>query len=85
MRDRRIGKFSLTRHVIDECPDVARAVLRDVLIYRAEAMWHADVIEYVGAHPSFAVKPDGEVAPEYMAEIKTRGDGAVERVTWKRV
>lgn len=82
MQDRRIGKFTISRHIVDECPDVARAVLRDVLIVRAEAMWHMDRIEYVGAHPAFAAKPDGEMPPEYMPEIKARGDGSVESVKW---
>lgn len=84
-KDRRIGKFSINRHTLDECPEVARAVLRDVIVLRAEAMWDANRIEYVGVHPSFAVKPDGEIAPEYTAEIKTKGDGSVEHVTWKPV
>lgn len=85
MRDRRIGKFSLHRHLLDECPDCARAILRDVIVLRAEAMWHADRIDYVGVHPSFAIKEDGEDPPEYDAEIEVRGDGTVdvERVTWK--
>jgi hypothetical protein len=71
--------------MIDECPEQVRVALRDVIVLRAEMIYHADRIEYVGVHPSFAVKPDGEEPGAYVAEIKCKGDGSVERVTWKPV
>lgn len=83
MRDRRIGKFSLGFHLIDNCPEQVRAALRDVIVLRAETMYHASRIDYVGVHPSFATKPDAQEPREYIAEIKCKGDGSVESVTWR--
>lgn len=85
MQERRIGKFSLDLHLIDNCPDQVRAALRDMIVLRAECLHHANRIEYVAMHPSFAVKPDREEPREYLADIKCNGDGSVERVTWKPV
>jgi len=85
MRDNRIGKFTLNRHMVDECPDQARAVLRDMLVLRAEAMWHRNEIEYIAAHPAFETLGLNAEPPKYVAEIRCRADGAVERVTWTKV
>lgn len=85
MLDRRIGTFEIDLFCIEERPEQARAVFKDVIVLRAEAMHHAGNIEYIGIHPSFAVCPLGNVPPKYVAEIKTKGDDSVERVTWKPV
>lgn len=83
MKDRRIGKFTISKHMIDECPLQVLAVMKDMIIIRAEFLYYSDEVEYVGIHPSFEVKPDGEVPRSYTADIKARSDGTVDSVKWR--
>ena len=85
MKDRRVGRFSLSRHLIDECPDQVRAALRDVIVIRAEYMGYRDAVEYDAIHPSFAATPDGSRPQEYLPEITVKGDGTVQFVKWKPI
>ena len=85
MRDRRIGRFNIDVHIIHERPELARAVLRDVIVLRAECLDYAHCFDYVGVHPSFAVLPVGQMVPAYTADITCKGDGSVESITWKPI
>ena len=85
MRDRRIGKFTVDLHLIDNCADQVRVMMKDVLVLRAECLHHKHCIEYVGIHPAFSAIPDGYEPPPYTAEVRCKGDGTVEKVTWRPV
>lgn len=85
MRDRRLGRFTISFHTVDECPEIARALLRDMIVLRVEAETFNLQYAYVGAHPSFVVVPLGTQAPDYSAEITTGGDGRVTAVKWVKL
>ena len=82
MKDTRIGKFTIDQYVINERPHHVLALMKDMIIVRAEYMWAHHGIEYMGIHPDFAALPPGQVAPEYVPIISTRGDGSVDKVKW---
>lgn len=84
MKDKRAGRFRLSRYQIDERPEQIRAALKDMIVIEARYLGYSDQIEYVGLHPSFAPVSDFEMVPEYLEEIKTRGDGSVEHVAWRK-
>ena len=83
MKDRRLGKFKINRHIIDECPHQVLAIMKNMIIVRAEMHWAFDGIEYVGIHPAFAAVPHGQMMPEYYPAITTNGDATVRKVEWK--
>lgn len=75
---RRIGRFTIGRTVIEDTPEVALAVMRKVIVVRAEMMYAADTVEYVALSPDFQVVEGGCSAPEYrviVTEIPTSGVG----------
>ena len=74
MRDRRLGQFSIPFELIDEAPDVARAVVHGVIVVRAEAMFATGRIAYVGISDAFDPVETGAVPPTYEAVVegKTR-------------
>lgn len=83
MKDKRYGKFRINSHIIDECPHQVLAIMKDMIIVRAEMHWAFDGIEYVGIHPAFAAVPPGQMMPEYYPAITTNGDATVRKVEWK--
>jgi hypothetical protein len=67
MSDRRFGKFSLSVDLIDRRPDLARQILRDVIVLNAVPGLE-DYINYTGLHPSFDFVPIGSDIPQYVPE-----------------
>lgn len=75
---RRIGRF----HVLDchvwEQPEVARAVLRDVIVLKCEYQAWASRFEYIGLHPVFEFSPLHLMVPDYLPTVTMHNnDGAV--------
>ena len=66
--ERRIGRFHIDRHLIDNQPEDVLRLLRDILIVRAEMRYDRDAIEYVGISENFAPVPEGCITPEYYIE-----------------
>lgn len=66
--ERRIGRFRIDRHLIDNRPEDVLRLLRDILIVRAELSYEYDAIEYVGISEQFASVPEGCITPEYFIE-----------------
>jgi len=73
----RYGKFSIQRDLIYEGSN-ALLMLRDVLVTRAESIFHLDAIEYIGISKHFEDVELGAVIPRYFAEI----DELYKTVTW---
>jgi hypothetical protein len=73
-----LGKFRISRELIQKSPEAALAVLEGCLVVRAELQWESDAIEYVALHPDFDELQPGEIAPTYEAIIS---DG---RRRWER-
>src|SRR5262245_25538401 len=72
MTDRRIGRFTIDLHIVHTKPDLARMILRDVLVLRAEALDYAHCMEYVGEHPEFALLNRYGTVPLYERDIVQR-------------
>jgi hypothetical protein len=84
VKDKRIGRFSVSRYEVDERPHVVRKVMKDVIVLRAEFMGYSDRIEYHGIHASFAAIGEAEEPPLYLIEVTQNGDGSVGKVKWVR-
>lgn len=85
--ERRLGRFVIPTHIIQNESNVALAVLEGCLVVKAEACYTQDGIEYVAYHNDFAPAPKHSVVPHYDAVLTRIGsmrDGAqhVSRV-WK--
>ena len=88
MKDRRIGRFAIPIDWVHDRPDLARRILRDVLVLRCECMDYMHAFEYVGCHPDFDLLPVGTTVPNYTAEMlqERQADGSLAYVMqrWRR-
>lgn len=72
MKSKRIGKFSITRDLIDAAPEaVRRLVMSNVIVLRAELMAHMDAIEYIAISDEFEEVEPGMMPPDYVVTITT--------------
>ena len=69
MENRRIGSFEIPTYIIQYHPDVAMDIMRDMIIVRAEQMFHVDGIEYIGICDVFQENPGGMIVPTYEVII----------------
>jgi hypothetical protein len=70
MRDKRLGKFTLSREEIDNYPDNVRLVMKECIIVRAEFMYDRDCIEYTAICDQFSPIPEGGYPYEYKVKIE---------------
>lgn len=61
------------------------AVLRDVLIVRAESLHHRQSIEYVGICEAFHERYIGDDIPTYVAKVFRNDDGTVRLEGWEMI
>ena len=80
----RLGQFFIPSHVVRHQPQQALAILRGVLIVRAEQMYVRDAIEYIGVADHFSEVPDGDTAPFYDWALDELGPD-VWRVSWRQM
>jgi hypothetical protein len=78
MKDRRFGRFSLSLDFLDQRPDLARLVLKDVIVLEAKS-YPLDNIEYTGIHPDWEFVPVGSDIPIYEAIVV---GGTSPKVKW---
>ena len=77
----RYAKFEVSMALIDNNPEDVIKIFADVLVVRAEAMYHKKTIEYIGWSKHFRELEKGEVTPTYMAECTRSEDGEL-TVKW---
>jgi len=77
--DRRIGRFSLNKHVIDRFPEEARAVMGRCIIVRCEMIYESNTLEYVAISPDFNQVRKGEIVPRYDVIIGAESSVRFER------
>lgn len=80
VRDRRIGRFSITLDIIERYPETVRCALRDMIVVRAEMVYWSESIDYVAISPLFAEAPPNLDIPVYAALF----DAAAGTMTWTR-
>jgi len=62
IKENRIGIFAIDHHFIKDDEEFVRALMRHVIIVRAESMYSQDAIEYVGYSDLFE-----PISPKYRA------------------
>ena len=80
-KDRRIGKFLISRLLIED--GTAFDILNSVLGVRAEMFYHNDSVEYIAFGPDFDVLSEGETAPYYTVLCTCHSDGS-ESWEWQK-
>ncbi len=71
--DRRIGRFSISRQLVDHDAETVRAVMGRCIIVRCEMMYESNSLQYVAVSPEFAEVPLGQIIPGYDVIISDNG------------
>jgi len=71
----RRGLFKISTDLIESEPDVVRKIMGKCIIIRAEHLYGERVVTYAAISPEFDEVPRGEIAPEYLIEIRNRPVG----------
>ena len=66
---RRAGRFTVSRRMVENDPDLWAVVLSGMCVVRCEVLYYGDVFEYVALSDRFDVAALGEVTPTYKAII----------------
>ena len=78
--NRRIGRFAMSRVLVERDPETARAVMGKCVVVRCEMMYAHDTLEYMALSPEFDEVPEGMISPEYDVIISEGG----QRIEFKR-
>lgn len=79
----RVGTFDMDSDLVYRDPASAVVVLAGCIVFRCEHHFYANRLRYEALHPEFDLVPEGEVMPEYWAEITRHDDGTITR-KWVR-
>ena len=74
MMDTRIGKFAISKQMIEESPEDVRLIMGQVIVLDADYKIDVDLIEYTAICDQFAPHPRGTWAVWYKATVS---DGVV--------
>lgn len=66
---RRVGRFTVSRRMVENDPVLWATLLRGMCVVRTEAIYWGDRFEYVALSDQFDVTPLGQVVPDYTAII----------------
>ena len=69
IKNRRLGKFYITFDAIEIDHEYVQQVMSEVIILRAEAFLHSEMIEYIAVSKHFDIVGEGFILPEYKAII----------------
>ena len=67
---RKLGRFSITRDMIDTSPDMVAGAMSGMLVVRAELQYHSDAIAYIAMSDFFDFVPLHGQVPEYEANVR---------------
>ncbi len=73
----RLGRFRISIDIIEQFPEDALKILKDIIPIRAEYMYDSHCIEYTALSKKFEIVKDGLKCPMYLATINK------EETTWK--
>ena len=71
--NKRIGRFAMSRQLVEQDSEIARAVMGRCIVVRCEMMYWHDTLEYMALSPDFDEVPQGTVTPEYDVIISDGG------------
>ena len=66
-----MGVFSIRSETILRHPDTARAILKDLIVVKAESTIMSDEVEYTAIGDCFDEVQTGEMAPYYRVNVWT--------------
>lgn len=78
--NRRIGRFAMSRQLVERDQETARAVMGRCIVVRCEMMYAHDIFDYMALSPDFDEVPQGMIIPEYDVIIGDNG----KRIEFKR-
>lgn len=81
----RAGRFQIGWDVIRLHPKEVLEAIKDVVIVRAESLYHGQVVEYVGFCDEFRETSVGDRVPSYQARLKTDEFGKTTRESWVEI
>ena len=67
VKSRRFGRFRITFDAIETGHEYVYQVMGEVIIIRAEALLHNDMVEYIAISKHFDEVGEGVMIPEYKA------------------
>ena len=70
---RRLGRFVLSRILIEDYPETLRTIMGRCIILRCEMLYHMDTFEYVALSPDFDEVEQGVFPPDYEVYISEDG------------
>ena len=84
--EKRGGFFIIDRKTLRGDERVARAMFDTMIVLHTEARFDLDEMKVFAIHPSFDLRSEGDLAPEYVATIHDERDRPNEAVwvTWCR-
>lgn len=71
--ERRLGRFALSRMMIERDQETARAIMGRCIIVRCEMMYESNTLEYLALSPDFDELQQGMMAPAYEVHISDGG------------
>ena len=80
MNARRIGRFAMSRMLVERDPETAMSIMGRAIVVRCEMMYERDTLEYVALSPDFDEVLPGGFIPEYSVIISDGG----KRIEFKR-
>lgn len=85
METEKRGHFRIHRRIIRDAPHVAKALLREIIVVRAEMMLLDDAVEYWGYADFFPELCIGHRAPFMTADFEVIGSGMTQsvKVDWR--
>ena len=78
----RLGWFELPQGFIKREPKIARKIMGECIIVRAEARYDRKVIEYIALSDKFDETPVGILTPKYIIKITGLKKGV--RIDWTK-
>jgi hypothetical protein len=71
--NRRVGRFEISRKLIEDRPDIVRSIMGRCIVIRCETIYYTDAIEYTALSPDFNEVPEGRTIPRYVIEVSENG------------
>jgi hypothetical protein len=75
MEKMRRGKFKIPYRMIDQSPDMLRALMSHMIVVRAESLYFNNEVEYHAISPLFDVIELGQMVPQYLIEANQTETG----------
>lgn len=69
MKPRRLGKFQIAHHNIEDHPEMVRQIMAEVIVVHCEQMYHTASIHYTALSEHFEDVALGQEIPEYTVIV----------------